>query len=174
MIVAEELDVGWGDVIVEQANLNTKYFTRQFIGGSQAIRSGYTNLRTAGATARAMLIAAAAQSWQVPAHEITVKASTISHKGTGKSANFGEFASLAPTMPVPREVQLKNSGDFGIIGTSRKNVESIETYFVDNGEAPSGLGEPAYPPVFAALANALYKATGKRFYDQPFINHLNV
>lgn len=77
-------------------------------------------------------------------------------------------------MPVPREVQLKNPGDFGIIGTSRKNVEAIETYFVDNGEAPSGLGEPAYPPVFAALTNALYKATGKRFYDQPFINQLNI
>jgi isoquinoline 1-oxidoreductase beta subunit len=52
--------------------------------------------------------------------------------------------------------------------------ESIETYFVENGEDPSGLGEPAYPPVFAALANALYQATGKRFYDQPFINQLKL
>ena len=55
----------------------------------------------------------------------------------------------------------------------KESPESIETYFVDNGEDPSGLGEPAYPPVFAALANALYQATGKRFYDQPFINQLN-
>ncbi|WP_296705779.1 molybdopterin cofactor-binding domain-containing protein, partial [Algoriphagus sp.] len=51
--------------------------------------------------------------------------------------------------------------------------KSIDTYFVENGEDPTGLGEPAYPPVFAALANALYQATGKRYYDQPFINQLN-
>jgi len=51
--------------------------------------------------------------------------------------------------------------------------KSIATYFVENGEDPTGLGEPAYPPIFAAVANALYKATGKRFYDQPFINQLN-
>jgi isoquinoline 1-oxidoreductase beta subunit len=50
--------------------------------------------------------------------------------------------------------------------------KAIETYFVENGLDPTGLGEPAYPPVFAALANALYKATGNRFYDQPFINQL--
>jgi isoquinoline 1-oxidoreductase beta subunit len=50
---------------------------------------------------------------------------------------------------------------------------SIETFFVDNGEDPSGLGEPAYPPVFAALANALYRATGNRFYNQPFSRQLN-
>ena len=124
MIVAEELDVAWENVIVEQADLDTKYFTRQFIGGSQAIRSGYTNLRTAGATARAMLAAAAAQSWNVPASEITIKAGTITHKQSGKSAHFGEFASLAATMPVPEEVQLKDSKDFGIIGTSKKNVEA--------------------------------------------------
>ncbi|WP_339878769.1 molybdopterin cofactor-binding domain-containing protein [uncultured Algoriphagus sp.] len=124
MIVAEELDVDWENVVVEQADLDTKYFTRQFIGGSQAIRSGYTNLRTAGATARAMLIAAAAQNWKVPANEITVKAGTISHKGSGKSAHFGEFASLAATMPVPEEVPLKSARDFKIIGTSKKNVEA--------------------------------------------------
>ena len=124
MIVAEELDVDWENVLVEQADLDTKYFTRQFIGGSQAIRSGFTNLRTAGATARAMLVAAGAQSWNVPANEITVKTGIISHKGSGKSANFGEFASLAATMPVPEEVPLKSARDFKIIGTSKKNVEA--------------------------------------------------
>lgn len=124
MIVAEELDVDWKNVIVEQADLDTKYFTRQFIGGSQAIRSGYTSLRTAGATARAMLVAAAAKSWNVPADGITVKSSTIYHKASDKSANFGEFASLAATMPVPEEVQLKANNNFTIIGSSKKNVEA--------------------------------------------------
>jgi isoquinoline 1-oxidoreductase beta subunit len=71
-----------------------------------------------------MLTAAAAQSWNVPASEITIKAGTITHKQSGKSAHFGEFASLAATMPVPEEVQLKDSKDFGIIGSSKKNVEA--------------------------------------------------
>ena len=124
MIVAEELDADWSQVIVEQAPLDTDNFTRQFIGGSQAIRSGWTALRTAGATARAMLVAAAAQSWNVPTDEITVKSSTISHRASGKTANFGAFASLAATMPVPEEVKLKNTNNFQIIGTSKKNVEA--------------------------------------------------
>ena len=63
MIVAEELDVDWKNVIVEQAPLNTELYTRQFIGGSQAIRVGWKNLRTAGATARQMLREAAAAAW---------------------------------------------------------------------------------------------------------------
>jgi isoquinoline 1-oxidoreductase beta subunit len=50
--------------------------------------------------------------------------------------------------------------------------KAIETFFVASQIDPTGLGEPAYPPVFAALANALYKATGKRFYDQPFVRQL--
>lgn len=154
MIVAEELDVDWENVVVEQADLDTKYFTRQFIGGSQAIRSGYTNLRTAGATARAMLIAAAAQSWNVPANEITVKASSISHSKTGKSAGFGEFASLAATMPVPEEVELKNIKDFQIIGTSKKNVEAknivtgIPLFGIDTKREGMLIAMIVHPPAF--------------------------
>ena len=72
MIVAEELDVDWKNVIVEQASLNTKLYTRQFIGGSQAIRTSWKTLRTAGATARQMLREAAAASWAVPVEGITI------------------------------------------------------------------------------------------------------
>jgi isoquinoline 1-oxidoreductase beta subunit len=70
MIVAEELDVDWKDIIVEQADLDTKHFTRQFIGGSQAIRQGWKPLRTAGAAAKQMLKLAAAQAWKAPVEEI--------------------------------------------------------------------------------------------------------
>src|SRR5688572_26996061 len=73
MIVAEELDVDWKSVVVEQASLNTELYTRQFIGGSQAIRQGWKTLRTAGATARQMLREAAAREWKVPTDEITTK-----------------------------------------------------------------------------------------------------
>ena len=71
MIVAEELDCDWKDVLVEQAPLNTDIFTRQLAGGSQSIREGWEGLRMAGATARQLLKQAAADAWQVPIDEIT-------------------------------------------------------------------------------------------------------
>lgn len=123
MIVAEELDVDWKKVRVEQAPLNTTSFTRQFIGGSQAIRQGWNSLRMAGATARHMLRQAAAQTWQVPTEEVTTEAGVLYHKKSGKSAGYGELASLAAQVPVPKEVQLKNKKDFNIIGTSHQNVD---------------------------------------------------
>ncbi|MBK5278615.1 MAG: xanthine dehydrogenase family protein molybdopterin-binding subunit [Bacteroidia bacterium] len=124
MIVAEELDVDWATVIIEQADLNTKYFTRQFIGGSQAIRQGWKSLRMAGATARQMLCEAAAQAWQVPVDEITTEAGTLHHKQSGKSAGYGEMASAAAKIEVPKEVNLKEVKDFNLIGTSQKNVDA--------------------------------------------------
>ncbi|SEK25618.1 isoquinoline 1-oxidoreductase, beta subunit [Maribacter orientalis] len=123
MIVAEELDTDWDNVIVEQAPLNTDIFQRQLAGGSQSIRAGWQGLRMAGATARHMLIAAAAEAWQVPASEITTAAGTITHKASNKSAGYGEMASSAATMTVPEEVSLKDIKDFVIIGTDRRNVD---------------------------------------------------
>ncbi|GAA0880959.1 xanthine dehydrogenase family protein molybdopterin-binding subunit [Algoriphagus jejuensis] len=123
MILAEELDTDWKNVMVEQADFYPERFDRQFTGGSQGIRQGWKPLRTAGATARAMLIAAAAQTWNVPATEITTSAGILEHKGSGKKAHYGEMASLAATMEVPEEVALKEIKDFQIIGTSKKNVD---------------------------------------------------
>ncbi|WP_339657070.1 molybdopterin cofactor-binding domain-containing protein [uncultured Maribacter sp.] len=123
MIVAEELDTDWDNVIVEQAPLNTDIFQRQLAGGSQSIRAGWQGLRMAGATARHMLIAAAAEAWQVPASEITTGAGIITHKASNKSAGYGEMASSAATMTVPEEVSLKDIKDFVIIGTDRRNVD---------------------------------------------------
>jgi isoquinoline 1-oxidoreductase beta subunit len=123
MIVAEELDVDWKDVIVEQAPLDTDSFTRQFIGGSQAIRRGWQSLRIAGATARQMLREAAARAWQVPVNEITTKKGRLYHTMSTKSAGYGEMASAAARIPVPQEVDLKDVKDFKIVGTSRKNVD---------------------------------------------------
>lgn len=124
MIVAEELDVDWKNVIVEQAPLNTDVFTRQLAGGSQSIRQGWQSLRMAGATARQMLVEAAAQQWQVPAAEITTAAGILYHEKSNKSISYGEVASAAAALPVPEEVQLKDVKDFKIIGTSRKNVDA--------------------------------------------------
>ncbi len=126
MIVAEELDVDWKNVIVEQAPLNTDVFTRQLAGGSQSIRQGWNGLRMAGASARQMLREAAAQAWQVPVEEITTEAGVLHHKNSGKSAGYGEMASAAVNVPVPEEVQLKDVKDFKIIGTSQKNVDGTK------------------------------------------------
>lgn len=123
MIVAEELDVDWKDVIVEQAPLNTEIFTRQLAGGSQSIRQSWPGLRMAGATARRMLREAAAATWQVPVTEVTTEAGMLHHKASGKSATYGEMASAAAKVEIPKEVELKDAKDFKIIGTARKNVD---------------------------------------------------
>lgn len=123
MIVAEELDVEWSNVIVEQAPLKTESFTWQVAGGSRSIANGWEPLRTAGATARQMLKEAAARAWQVPVGEITASAGVLSHEGSGKSAGYGEMASAAANIPVPEEVSFKEPREYKIIGTSRKNVD---------------------------------------------------
>ena len=126
MLVAEELDVDWNDVIVEQAPLNTSVFKRQLAGGSQSIRQGWNSLRMAGATARAMLVQAAAQTWGVDASEITTSNGQLIHQASGSKSGFGPMASLAAEMEVPEEVQLKDISDFKIIGSSRKNVDGTK------------------------------------------------
>ena len=123
MIVAEELDVDWNNVVVEQAELNTDIYKPQLAGGSQSIRQGWQGLRMAGATARRMLMEAAAEQLQVPVGELTTEAGVIKHKASGQSLGYGEVASAAANMEVPEEVELKDPKDFKIIGTSRKNVD---------------------------------------------------
>ncbi len=88
MILAEELDVDWKQVRVEQADFFPERFQRQFTGGSQGIRQGWKPLRTAGATARRMLINAAAKTWNVPEGEITTEAGVLYHRATNKQAAF--------------------------------------------------------------------------------------
>ncbi|MDC6390736.1 molybdopterin-dependent oxidoreductase [Maribacter sp. PR1] len=133
MIVADELDVDWKNVIVEQAPLNLDVFQRQLAGGSQSIRAGWEGLRMAGATARKMLKQAAAKAWEVPEEEITTSNGMLYHEASNKSAGYGELASAAvgvssPDDPpenieVPEEVELKGIKDFTIIGTDRLNVD---------------------------------------------------
>ncbi|MEC8883400.1 MAG: molybdopterin cofactor-binding domain-containing protein, partial [Bacteroidota bacterium] len=121
MIIAEELDVNWDQVVVEQAPFRTDLYTRQFAGGSQSVRQGYNALRTAGATARQMLIAAAAKSWNVSVSEITTSQGDIIHS-SGKTMTYGDIAKAASQQPIPETVELKNVEDFTIISSSKKNV----------------------------------------------------
>ena len=121
MIVAEELDADWTKIKVVQASLN-KNFERQVTGGSGAIPHSWKRLRNAGATARHMLIQAAAKRWNLPAEECTAKNGQVIHAASGKQAGFGELAQQASGMPVPKEVVLKDPKNFTIIGTAVRNV----------------------------------------------------
>ncbi len=124
MIVAEELDVDWNDVIVEQAPLDTDKYTRQVAGGSQSIRQGWKGLRMAGATGRHMLMEAAAREWDVPVSELSTDKGQILHKKSGKSLRYGDVASKAATLDVPEEVDLKDPENFQLIGKPTKNVDA--------------------------------------------------
>jgi isoquinoline 1-oxidoreductase beta subunit len=154
MLVAEELDVDWKNVIVEQAPLNTTIFTRQLAGGSQSISQGWKSLRMAGATARKMLREAAAKAWQVSVDEVTTEASMLYHKASGKSASYGEMASAAAKIEVPAEVELKNNSDFKIIGTSRNNVDGKKIvtgqplFGLDYKQEGMLIAMIAHPPAF--------------------------
>jgi len=123
MIVAEELDADWNKVKAVQAPLD-KRFDRQLTGGSGAIPHSWKRLRTAGATARYLLIAAAAKKWNVDASECTAANSFVLHTKSGNKLSYGELAEEASKITVPADVQLKNRKDFKLIGTSVKNVEN--------------------------------------------------
>ncbi|OOG19177.1 isoquinoline 1-oxidoreductase [Sphingobacterium sp. CZ-UAM] len=123
MILAEELDVSWDSVQVEQADFFPEHFERQFTGGSQSIRRAWPILRTAGATARQMLMLAAAQRWSVPLDEISTATGSLYHKQSNLKLSYGEVASAAAQIPVPKNVRLKTVADFKIIGSSKRNVE---------------------------------------------------
>lgn len=128
MVVAEELEADWEKVRVLQANLDTEKYDRQLTGGSGAMPHSWERLRKAGATAKYVLIAAAAKTWNVPAEEITVEKGMISHKGSNKKGHFGEFVTEAATMTAPDDIKLKDKKDFTIIGTPVKNVDAKEMY----------------------------------------------
>ncbi|MBQ4916029.1 xanthine dehydrogenase family protein molybdopterin-binding subunit [Maribacter sp. MMG018] len=167
MIVAEELDIAWKDVIVEQAPLNTDIFKRQLAGGSQSIRAGWQSLRMAGATARHMLIAAAAEAWQVPAKEITTSNGVLTHEASGKSANYGEMASAASLMEIPEEVELKDPKDFHIISTDRKNVDGLKIvtgkplFGLDQKEEGMLTAMIIHPPAFGYTFKSLDAESAK-------------
>ncbi len=125
MIVAEELDADWKNVRVEMGPHDNVKLGPQFTGGSNSVRMYWKPLRNAGATARQMLIEAAAQTWGVPATEIVTKAGVLSHPD-GKSAKYGEMAGKAATIEAPKEVKLKAARDFTIVRSSRKNAEGLK------------------------------------------------
>lgn len=168
MIVADELDADWAQVVVQQADLDTKHFTRQFIGGSQAIRQGWAVLRTAGATARQMLKEAAAQKWQIPVSEVTTAKGMLMHSKSGKKATYGEMATAASALSVPQDVKLKDRSDFHIIGTPVKNVEGKKIvtgkplFGIDTIKEGMKIAMIVHPPAFGFKLKSYDAASVKK------------
>lgn len=122
-LVAEELDADWSQIVPVPAPADPERYNNlqwgrlQGTGGSTAIANAYTQMRQAGATARHLLVQAAAAEWGVPAAGIRVSKGVLSHADSGRTARFGELAAAAADQPVPDEVLLKEPEDFTLIGT---------------------------------------------------------
>jgi isoquinoline 1-oxidoreductase beta subunit len=139
-IVAEELDADWSQMRAEHAPADAKLYNNtafgpiQGTGGSTAIANSYDQLRQAGATARAMLVQAAANAWKVPAAEITVDSGVLRHVATKREARFGELAEAAAKLPVPAAVTLKDPKNFKLIGKDG-GLHKLDTAAKINGSA---------------------------------------
>lgn len=172
-IVAEELDAAWPQVRVEGAPADAKRYNNllwgpaQGTGGSTAIANSWEQLRKAGASARAMLVAAAAQQWRVPAEEIGVSEGIVTHARSKRKASFGQLAQAAAQQPIPVEVKLKNPRDFKLIG---KRAPRKDTAAKINGQArftqdvhlPGMLtAVVAHPPRFGAKVKSFDASRAK-------------
>ena len=130
-LVADELDADWKYVRAEyvspDANLASKRaWGDMSTGGSRGIRGSVDYVRKGGAAARAMLIAAAAQRWNVPATECTAANSVITHASSGRTLRYGEVAADAAKLPVPTDVKLKTPAQWTIIGKGVKRLDTVE------------------------------------------------
>ena len=124
LIIAEELDALWADVVIEQAPVNPAVYGNQSAGGSRSIPSSWDQLRKAGAVARAMLVSAAAASWKVPVEECSTRDSAVWH---GKrKLTYGALAVKAAALPVPdaATVKLKERKDYRLLGKAYTGVDN--------------------------------------------------
>ncbi|MCL6265933.1 xanthine dehydrogenase family protein molybdopterin-binding subunit [Flagellimonas myxillae] len=147
MIIAEELDVAWKDVYVEQGKLDNENFQRQVAGGSQSIRFGWDALRQTGATAKQMLVSAAAARWGVDPSECTVSEGVITN-AAGETLGYGDVVNEAALLEVPEDVKLKDPKDYKIMGKSAVNVDIDK---ITSGKPLFGLDYKTDGMVYAAL-----------------------
>jgi isoquinoline 1-oxidoreductase subunit beta len=164
-LVAEEIDASWEQVKVEGAPADAKRYNNllwgpaQGTGGSSSIANSWEQLRHAGAAARAMLVAAAAKQWGVPAASITIRNGIVS--SGNRKTTFGQLADSAATMPVPATVRLKEPKDFVLIGKSapRKDSRSKSNgtaQFTADLKLPDMLtAVVAHPPKFGARVKSI-------------------
>lgn len=173
-LVAEELDADWARVRAEYAPSNAQLYNNlafgpmQGTGGSSAMKAGFDQMRHAGATARALLVTAAAHAWKVPEAEITVSKGVIAHK-SGKRGTFGDFALAASKLPTPKDVKLKDPSKFTLIGKSE--TRRLDSAAKTNGTAVYTIDVKlpglltavvVHPPAFAAKLKSFDATEAKK------------
>ncbi|HUJ76895.1 MAG TPA: molybdopterin cofactor-binding domain-containing protein, partial [bacterium] len=140
MLLAEELEADWKTVHMSFAEANPIYinpgFGFQATGGSATVRSFSEPLRRVGATARTMLVEAAAQQWGVPASQCEAENSTVLHRASGRKATYGSLASAAAQVPQPAAVTLKKPAQWKLLG---KPVKRLDTHLKATGQAQFGI-----------------------------------
>ena len=140
MIIAEELEIPWEKVTVEQAPVNQAAFGQQMAGGSMSTPTNYDRLRRMGAIARTMLVDAAAKEWGVSADECEAVAGEVIHKPSGKKLSYGALAAAASKLPVPedRSVKLKKVEDFKLLG---KRIGGVDNPKIVTGQPLFGIDQ---------------------------------
>lgn len=172
-LVADELDANWDQVKIAYVDVNEHLRMDRAWGsmqtvGSQTIRNSQSYLREAGATARALLVAAAAQTWGVPAGDITVSNGIVRHAASGRQSGFGALAALAATLPVPETVALKDPANWTIIGKSfprvdiPASVDGSQVYGVDVSLPGMVYASIAQCPVFGGKVSSFDASAARK------------
>jgi isoquinoline 1-oxidoreductase beta subunit len=166
-IVAEELDADWAQIRVESAPADASKYadlafgTIQGTGGSSAMANSWMQLRNAGATARAMLVAAAAAEWNVPPASLTIERGVVRHPPSNRQATFGDLAAKAASQPVPDKAALKDPKHFKLIG---QKLPRVDIPGKTNGTAQFTI-DVTFPNMLVAVLQRppLFGATVKSF-----------
>jgi isoquinoline 1-oxidoreductase beta subunit len=172
MLIAEELEVGLNQVRLEHAPPNEKVYVNpllgvQATGNSNAMRGAWEPLRKAGATARTMLIAAAARRWNVDPGSCQAANGEVHHRASGRSLGYGALAADAANMPLPEAVTLKKPGDFRLIGTPAKRLDTpakingTAVYGIDVRPPGVKIATLAQSPVFGGRVKRVNDAAAK-------------
>jgi isoquinoline 1-oxidoreductase beta subunit len=173
MLIAEELEVGLKQVRLEHAPPNAKLYGNPLLGGEQAtgnsnaVRAAWQPLREAGATARAMLVSAAAKRWNVDPASCRAQSGEVLHAPTGRKIKYGELAADAARLPVPEKVTLKRPQDFKLIGTPAKRLDTpakvngTAVYGIDVRPPGVKIATLAQSPVFGGRVKSVDDAAAK-------------
>src|SRR6266513_3848759 len=165
MLIAEELDADWTKVKIESAPADKAYinpmFGMQGTGGSTSVRAAYTPLRKAGAAAREMLLAAAAETWGVEKSACRAEKGAVIHTPSNRRLTYGQLAAKAATVPLPGDVPLKAPQDWKILGTRVKRLDSPPKV---DGSAQFGIDAKAPGLLVAVVARSpVFGGTAKTF-----------
>ncbi len=162
LIVAEELCLDWDRVRVKTAPADQETYGSQGTGGSASVRTNWDPLRRAGATARAMLVAAAAEQLDVPAGELEAARSTVTHGASGRSLTYGELVEAAARQTPPEEVTLKTPDEWELLG---RDHTGVDVHHIVTGRAEYGTDVRMDGMLFAAVARCPTHGGSVASYD---------